>query len=191
MCSILGKTKSQSSFRNCSPRAWSWRNSKPARAGSHRNKLGGMPRVFVSSVVNAPAEKVWATIRRFDAVADWLPFVKSSPIEDGGDPTRVGCVRVLTQTDGEVFREVLVALSDAERSYSYTFVSSPVPVRNHRTTLRVLPITDGNRSYVEWSSRFEIDPEYEAQLVDLMNQNFIAGLRNLAKRFTRDGPASS
>ena len=142
-----------------------------------------MPQVSVSSVIDAPAEKVWATIRRFDGVADWLPFVKSSPIEDGGDPTRVGCVRVLTQTDGEVFREVLVALSDAERFYSYTFVSSPVPVRNHRTTLKVLPITDGNRSYVEWSSRFEIAPEREAQLVDLMNRNFFAGLCALAGKF--------
>ena len=145
-----------------------------------------MPRVFVSRVVDAPAEKVWAMIRRFDAVADWLPFVKASPIEDGGDPTRVGCVRVLTQTDGEVFREVLVALSDAERFYSYTFVSSPVAVRNHRTTLRVLPITDGNRSYVEWLSRFEIDPEHETQLVDLMDRNFLAGLRNLGRKFSTD-----
>ena len=142
-----------------------------------------MPRVFVSSVVEAPAEKVWTVIRRFDAVAEWLPFVKSSPIEGGGDPTRVGCIRVLTQTDGEVFREVLVALSDAERFYSYTFVSSPVPVRNHRTTLRVLPISDGDRSYVEWSSRFEIAPEHEAQLVELMDRNFLAGLRSLAERF--------
>jgi Polyketide cyclase / dehydrase and lipid transport len=142
-----------------------------------------MPRVFVSSVVDASAEKVWAVMRRFDAAAEWLPFVKSSPIEGGGDPTRVGCVRVLTQTDGEVFREVLVALSDAERFYSYTFVSSPVPVRNHRTTLRVLPITDGDRSYVEWSSKFEIDPEHEPQLVELMNRNFLAGLRALAERF--------
>ena len=149
-----------------------------------------MPRIFVSSVVNAPAEKVWATIRPFDAVVNWLPFVKSSPIEDGGDPTRVGCIRVLTQTDGEVFREVLVALSDAERSYSYTFGSSLVPVRNHETTLRVLPVTGANRSYLEWSSRFEIDPQHEAQLVDLMNQNFIAGLRNLAEKFSRDPAAS-
>ncbi len=142
-----------------------------------------MPRVFVSRVVDAPAGKVWTMIRRFDAVAEWLPFVKSSPIEDGGDPTRVGCVRILTQTDGEVFREVLLALSDAERFYSYTFVSSPVPVRDHRTTLRVLPITDGDRSYVEWLSRFDIDPKYAAQLVDLMNRNFVNGLRNLAARF--------
>jgi len=142
-----------------------------------------MPRVFVSSVVEAPAEKVWATIRRFDAAADWLPFVRSSPIEDGGDPTRVGCIRVVTQADGAVFREVLVALSDANRSYSYTFVGSPVPVRDHRTTLRVLPITDGDRSYVEWSSRFEIASENERQLVELMNRNFLAGLRSLAERF--------
>jgi hypothetical protein len=149
-----------------------------------------MPRVFVSSVVDATAEKVWAAIRPFDAVADWLPFVKSSPIEDGGDPTRVGCIRVLTQTDGEVFREVLVALSDTERFYSYTFATSPVPVRNHRTTLKVLPITDGQRSYVEWSSRFDIDPEYEAQLVDLMNQNFLTGLRSLAGIFNPNRAAS-
>src|SRR5438093_11394894 len=128
-----------------------------------------MPRIFVSSVLNAPPEKVWATIRRFDAVVDWLPFVKSSPIEDGGDPTRVGCVRVLTQSDGEVFREVLVALSDAERFYSYTFVSSPFAGRNHRTTLSVLPITDGSRSYVESASRFEIAPEHATKIVDLIN----------------------
>jgi hypothetical protein len=149
-----------------------------------------MPRVFVSSVVDAAAERVWATIRRFDGVADWLPFVKSSPIEGGGDPTRVGCIRVLTQTDGQVFREVLVALSDAERFYSYTFASSPVLVRNHRTTLKVLPVTDGQRSYVAWSSRFDVDPEDEAQLVDLMNRNFLAGLRNLAEIFSPNRAAS-
>jgi len=71
----------------------------------------------------------------------------------------------LTQTDGEVFREVLVALSDAERS-------------------------DGDLCYVEWSSRFEIDPQYEARLVDLMNQNFLVGLRNLAEKFGGN-PATS
>jgi len=35
-----------------------------------------MLRVFVSGVVDAPEEKVWPVIRRFDAAADWLPFVK-------------------------------------------------------------------------------------------------------------------
>jgi hypothetical protein len=60
-----------------------------------------------------------------------------------------------------------------------------VPVRNHRTTLRALPVTDGDRTYVEWSSRFEIDPEHEGTLVELMNRNFLAGLRSLAEKFKR------
>ncbi len=75
-----------------------------------------MPRILLSGVVDALAERAWGIIRRFDAGADWLPFVKSSPIEDRGDPTRVGCVRVVTQKDGAVFHEVLVALSDPESS---------------------------------------------------------------------------
>ena len=103
-----------------------------------------MPRVFVSSVIDAPAEKVWATIRRFDAVADWLPFVKSSPIEDGGDPSRVGCIRILTQTDGEVFREVLVALSDAERFYSYTSSAHQFPFATIAPRLRYCPSLTAN-----------------------------------------------
>jgi hypothetical protein len=81
----------------------------------------------------------------------------------------------VTQKDGAVFREVLVALSDAESSYPWGFFASPVPVRNHRTTLRVLPITERNRCYVEWFSRFEIDVEHEAPLAELMNRNFLAG----------------
>ena len=136
-----------------------------------------MARVLVSSVIEAPLERVWQSIRRFDAVEDVLPFVVSSPIEGDSAPTEVGAVRVVTQEDGGVFREVLVAHSDAEHFYSYTFVGSPIPVRDHLTTLRLHPVTDGDRTLGEWSSRFEIDPSREAELVGLMEENFLAGLR--------------
>jgi polyketide cyclase/dehydrase/lipid transport protein len=139
-------------------------------------------RVLVSSVIEAPIAQAWEAIRRFDAVADVLPFVESSPIEEGHEPTAVGAVRVVTQHDGGVFREVLVAHSDAEHFYSYTFLGSPIPVRNHRTTLRLRPITDGDRTLGEWSSRFDIAPDREAELVGLMEENFLAGLRALDAR---------
>jgi len=139
-----------------------------------------VPTVLVSSVISAPVEPTWERIRRFDAAAEWLPFVASSPIEDDRDPTAVGCVRVVTQTDGLVFRETLLSHSDAERSYSYTFAGSPIPVRDHRTTIRLRPLTDGNHTYAEWSSRFEIAPEQAAQLVGLMEKNFLDGLGALS-----------
>lgn len=141
-----------------------------------------MARVLVSSVIEAPIAPVWEAIRRFDAAADMLPFVESSPIEEDHEPTTVGAVRVVTQHDGGVFREVLVAHSDAEHFYSYTFLGSPIPVRNHRTTLRLRPITDGDRTLGEWSSRFDIAPDSEAELVGLMEENFLAGLRALDAR---------
>jgi hypothetical protein len=141
--------------------------------------------VHVSSVIDAPVARVWEVIRPFDAVAEVLPFVVSSPIEDGRAPTEVGAIRVVTQDDGGVFREVLVSHSDAEHSYSYTFVGSPIPVRNHLTTLSLRPITDGDRTLGEWASRFEIAPEQEGELVGLMQKNFLAGLRALASALAR------
>jgi Polyketide cyclase / dehydrase and lipid transport len=146
--------------------------------------------VLVSSVIDAPIAQAWEAARRFDAVAELLPYVKASPIEDDREPTAVGAVRVVTQTDGAVFREVLVAHSDAECFYSYTFVGSPIPVRDHRTTLRFRPITDGNRTLGEWSSRFLIAPDREAELVGLMEKNFLAGLHALDSRLGRTASTS-
>jgi hypothetical protein len=146
--------------------------------------------VLVSSTIDAPIAQAWEAVRRFDAVAELLPFVKSSPIEEDREPTAVGAVRVVTQTDGAVFREVLVAHSDAEWFYSYTFVGSPIPVRDHRTTLRLRPITDGNRTLGEWSSRFEIAPDREAKLVGMLEKNFLAGLRALDSLLGRTGSRS-
>jgi len=146
-----------------------------------------LARVIVSSVIDAPVERVWKASRRFDAVEDFLPFVESSPLLDGDGPTAVGAKRRVTQTDGGVFDEVLVAHSDADRAYSYTFVGSPIPVREHRTTLAFRPITDGDRTLGEWASRFEAEPAQEAELVGLIETNFLAGLRALDERLRGAG----
>jgi hypothetical protein len=141
-----------------------------------------MARLHVSSVIDAPVERVWEEARAFDAVERFLPFVESSPLIGGDGATAVGAKRRVTQTDGGVFDEVLIEHSDAARSYSYTFVGSPIPVREHRTTLAFRPITDGGRTLGEWSSRFAGEPEQEAELVALIERNFLAGLRALDER---------
>jgi hypothetical protein len=138
-----------------------------------------MARVLVSSVIDAPADQVWARIGDFNGTPAWLPFVAGSEIKNGLSANTVGCIREITQKDGLKFQEVLVSLSHVDRSCSYTFVGSPIPVKSHRTTIRLLPVTDGNRTYFEWSSQFDTDPDSEARLVPLMEQNFLAGAREL------------
>ncbi len=48
---------------------------------------------------------------------------------------------------------------------------------------RLVPVTDGNRTYFEWTSEFDSDPDSEARLVPLMEQNFLAGARELRAQF--------
>jgi len=55
-----------------------------------------MIRVTTSSVIDAPADAVWAAIRDFNALPDWQPGIVKSTIEDGGSADRIGCVRALT-----------------------------------------------------------------------------------------------
>jgi hypothetical protein len=42
------------------------------------------------AVIDVPVAQAWATVRRFDAVAELLPFVSASPIEGDREPTAVG-----------------------------------------------------------------------------------------------------
>jgi Polyketide cyclase / dehydrase and lipid transport len=143
-----------------------------------------MAEVLVSSVVNAPADGVWELVGDFNGFDAWCPFVAGSRITNDMPADAVGCVREITQEDGLKFLEVLVALSKPDRSLSYTFVGSPIPVESHRTTVRLLPITDGDRTYFEWSSRFEAAPEQTAQLVPIMQENFLAGARALQEQMS-------
>jgi len=56
------------------------------------------------------------------------------------------------------------------------------PGESHRTTVRLLPVTDGDRNYFEWASPFEAAPERTAQLRPIMEENFLAGARALQER---------
>ncbi len=143
-----------------------------------------MAKVFTSSVISAPIEKVWARIRDFNALPSFVPLVKSSTIEGGLPSDRVGCVRNFTTQDGDRLRERLLALSDRDHSCTYNILESHMPVRGYVATLRLLPITDGNRTYAEWTAEFDCPPEAEQDLVHSIGQEvFQAAFDRLGSMF--------
>ena len=71
-----------------------------------------MVKVYVSSVIDRPAEAVWARVRDFNAMPDWHPLIADSRIEEQQPSDRVGCIRHFHLTDGGLIRERLLALSD-------------------------------------------------------------------------------
>jgi hypothetical protein len=143
-----------------------------------------MARVFVSSVIGAPSDKVWARIRDFNGLPSWHPAIRESQIENSEPSDKVGCVRDFQLQNGDRIREKLLGLSDYDMFCTYAILESPMPLENYVATLRLTPITDGDRTFAEWSAEFDCAPETEEELVSGIGGNvFQGGLDSLKRHF--------
>lgn len=118
-----------------------------------------MANACYSTVFTQSADDVWSVIRDFNNYPVWVDGAGESEIEGGRSGDAVGAVRnVLYQ--GRRIRQKLLALSDVERAQTYAFDGeAPMPVRDYRATLRVVPVIDGERAFIEWSATFDCAPE--------------------------------
>jgi len=143
-----------------------------------------MVKVFTSSVIDAPADRVWAVIRDFNALPAWHPAIADSRIEGNQPSDKVGCIRNFNLKSGGNIREQLLALSDYDYVCTYAILVSPMGVENYVATLKLMPITDGNRTYAEWTAEFDCDPAREKQLAQDIGQGvFQGGFDALKRRF--------
>ena len=145
-----------------------------------------MIRIYTSSVIDAPADTVWGAIRDFNALPNWHPLIVDSRIENGFASDKVGCVRNFRLRDGGQLREQLLSLSDFEYQCSYSIIESPMPLTNYVATLKLTPVTDGNRTFAEWSAEFDCDEADERALAEDIGQGvFQVGFDALKQRFHR------
>ena len=145
-----------------------------------------MVRIYVSSVIDAAADTVWSRIRDFNALPLWHPGIADSRIDNSEPSDRVGCIRHFHPRDGGMIRERLLALSDYDYSQSYEILESPMGVTEYVATLKLTPITDGQRSFAEWSAEFECEPGRERELTDLIGGSvFQGGFDALKRHFSR------
>jgi len=143
-----------------------------------------MTEVYVSSVIGAPADSVWSRIRDFNGLPTWHPAIADSRIEGGSPSDQVGCIRAFQTQDGGFIREKLLALSDFEFTCTYAILESPMGVENYIATLKLTPITDGARTFAEWSAEFDCAADREAELLDLIgNSVFQGGFDALKQHF--------
>ena len=64
------------------------RRSRRPSTTSRSRPSGEMVKVYTSSVLDAPADKVWSEIRDFNGLPRWHPAIKDSYIEQRLPPTR-------------------------------------------------------------------------------------------------------
>jgi len=147
-----------------------------------------MAQVYVSSVIDAPADAVWQRMRDFNGMPQWHPLIADSRIEEGQPADQVGCVRHFHTRDGGLIRERLLALSDYDYTCTYSILESPMGVSGYVATFRLIPVTDGNRTFVEWEASFDCAPEREGELRRFIGQEvFQAAFDALRRHFAPRG----
>jgi len=128
--------------------------------------------------VQASPAVVWSTIGPFCAIKDWLPPVGSC-VEDGNiKPTRT----LVTKDGTATFVELQTARSDAEHFYSYTFLSSPLPVTHYSATIRVAARYDGG-STVSWMGTYVPVQGKEKEAKEALTGIYKAGLDQIRASF--------
>ncbi|MBG1233888.1 SRPBCC family protein [Aestuariivirga litoralis] len=141
-----------------------------------------MARAYASILLNTPIENAWSLVRDFNGLPSWAPVIARSRIEGGLDSDVVGCVRDFYDKEGARIRERLLALDDANWTFTYNFEKPAFPVRNYIATLRMYPVTQTNQTFAEWGSTFDEAPGDEGKYEKIIsNDVFAANFANLAK----------
>ena len=140
-----------------------------------------MLEVYRSSVIPAPAQRVWTVVRDFNAMPEWNATIRNSVIESG-PADRIGCRRILTFDDGSVWTHELTGLSDADMTIAYAIVGTPpvtkIPMRDYRAVIRLEPVTDGDRCFISWRANLETDqPDAARERAGAIFQAGFDGLR--------------
>jgi hypothetical protein len=151
-----------------------------------------VPKVVRSTIIDAPVDRLWAVLRDFNGHDKYHPIVAQSAIERGYSADKVGCVRRFTLKAGGELREQLLSLSDLEMSMSYCLLDTPIPLFNYVAHVRLLPVTDGNRSFWSWESRFSTPGGREQELAALVGDEvYAAGMEAVRRLPALVGEAAS
>ncbi len=130
--------------------------------------------------VDGTPQQVWSAIGPFCAIRDWHPAIGSCTQDGKTPPTRT----LVTKDGTATFVELQVAASSKQRRYSYAFVSSPLPVSNYRSTLKVT--AKGSRqSVVTWSGEYTPDPGKDEDAVEALSGIYESGLQAIKTRFEK------
>lgn len=125
--------------------------------------------------IPASPDRVWRLIGAFDSLPDWLPYIPTSELGDGGR------VRSLTNEEGGVIVERLEAFDHTARTYSYSILQAPFPVTGYLSTLTVHETGKQDRARVEWSGSFTPDGISDDEAVALFHGIYADGLAALKR----------
>jgi carbon monoxide dehydrogenase subunit G len=137
-----------------------------------------MPQFHHTLAVKAAPDRAWAVVGDLARVDRWIPGIVHVVVE--------GTIhRVCTFANGVVQHEDIRDYSNETRSYGYTIVGSPLPVKNNRGSFAV--VAAGNGSQIIWDAAFDVlDSAQEGQVTQLW-QGAVGGALESLRHWIESG----
>lgn len=130
-------------------------------------------------VDGTPAE-VWSKIGSFCAIKDWHPAIGTCTDDGKAPPTRT----LVTKDGKATFVELQTKRSDRNYLYSYSFLSSPLPVTNYTATIEVTA-KGRDTSTVTWSGAYTPAPGKEKDANDALTGIYESGLAAIKTKLAK------
>jgi hypothetical protein len=137
--------------------------------------------VYVSSVIDAGGRHGVVAHPRLQRLPLWHPAIADSRIENNAAQRPGRLHPPLPHPDGGMIRERLLALR-LRLQCTYEILESPMGVENYVATLKLTPVTDGNRCFAEWSAEFDCAEGRERELTQQIGQGVFQGGFDALKR---------
>ena len=134
---------------------------------------------YSSTVIPASVNDVWALFRNFHDMS-WAEGViaKTEPVGNAAGH-EIGAKRILN----DAFHETLRVLDDESRTVEYSIDDGPDAVSKENVQgyigkVRVLPVTDDEATFVEWSSSWASGGEGTAEFCSPIYRALLDALKN-------------
>lgn len=124
----------------------------------------------VTQIFPIPAQALWELIGDFGDTGKWSGRPPEACVRNGSG---IGALRTLTLADDRVIVDRLEA--QGEYYYSYSIVTSPLPVRAYRATMSVAPLT-GDSCVFTWSGKIEPEGLTDEQAIVFFEDIYRMGI---------------
>lgn len=138
---------------------------------------------FNSTVVTAPADKVFETLNNFHDLSWSKNVITKLDVIGDKHGQEVGAKRILN----DAFHETLQSINKDNKSFTYSIDDGPGPVAKNSVDgylgeVTVIPITDNNTSLVVWTSKWKSSKE--GGVAEFCNPIYHAILQDLKSYFS-------
>ena len=139
-----------------------------------------MKKIQVKQAIDAPAEKVWETIRTFENPERFVPIVKSSSFQRSGDSALRTCTVQFGNQEGKLV-EQLDLVDDEQKVLKFTLAEAPPPFKGMQARYQVAVLSD-ETSEVQISTELENESSEAIQTIEGVFKMAAEGLKKLHEK---------